>query len=96
MVRQDVARLSPFVGIRVSQILELTKLSDYVNTAQNPADLISRSVSAKDIGHMDIWRHGPSWLGTPENSWPDQPIEPLSHEQEECIAKKVKKDHYRC
>lgn len=92
-LRKDIARLSPFVGVRVSQILELTKHSEwkYVNTSENPADLISRSVSAKDIGKMNIWWNGPSWLVTHEHNWPEQPIKPLTQEQVEYIAKEVRK-----
>lgn len=90
---KDVARLSPFVGVRVSKILDLTKKNEwrYVNTSENPADLLSRSVAAKDIEHTPLWWHGPSWLATPETNWPEQPIRPLSHEQEECIAKEIRK-----
>lgn len=92
-LRKDVARLSPFVGVRVTKILDLTEQSEwrYVNTAENPADLLSRGVSAKDIKNMRLWWHGPSWLERSEKDWPEQRTQPLTKEQEECLAKEVRK-----
>lgn len=86
-LRKDVARLSQFVGVRVAKILDVTKQSEwcYGNTSENPADLLSRSVPAKDIGQLALWWNGPSWLVKHENTWPKQPMQ-----QQRCG-----KDQYR-
>lgn len=42
----------------------------YVNTKDNPADLISRGVKPSDLVNNQLWLHGPAWLLLPESRWP--------------------------
>ena len=37
----------------------------YVNTKENPADLVSRGIDASELIHNRLWWHGPEWLETP-------------------------------
>lgn len=63
--------LKVYVANRVSQILEVTEAGqwNYVNTKENPADLISRGVSAGLIKTAKLWWQGPSWLSKEESAW---------------------------
>jgi len=36
----------------------------------NPADLLSRGVTAEQLKIMDVWWCGPSWLAQPPRHWP--------------------------
>lgn len=92
-LRKDPAKLAPFVAVRVSEILDLTGPNcwRYVSTAENPADLLSRSVSAARFGNAALWWNGPSWLSKPTSEWPEQSIVPLTPDEEEHTAKEVRK-----
>ena len=54
-------------------IQELTNIErwKHVRTAYNPADLVSRGLSAKEIVSNDLWWHSPSWLSKPQAQWPE-------------------------
>lgn len=90
-LRKDTSRLAPFVAVRVAGILESTRVERwrYVNTAENPADLLSRSVSPARFGEAALWWKGPSWLVKPESEWPEQIIAQLTPEEIEHTAKEV-------
>ena len=64
----------PFVAARVSEIMELT--SDYkwmhVPSKANPADLLSRGSTPRDLSRCRLWWRGPLWLTSPQTSWPAQ------------------------
>lgn len=64
--------LKVFVGNRVSKINEATKgiRWRHVRTHDNPADIVSRGSSAKDLVDNNLWWHGPSWLRSLEKEWP--------------------------
>ncbi|XP_023711286.1 uncharacterized protein LOC111866509 [Cryptotermes secundus] len=36
----------------------------------NPADHLSRGITADRLKSLDKWRHGPSWLSLPPREWP--------------------------
>ncbi|XP_055543333.1 uncharacterized protein LOC129728886 [Wyeomyia smithii] len=54
--------LTVFVGNRVGQIQKLTDnfCWQYIPSAENPADMISRGMSPLDLVNSDFWLHGPS------------------------------------
>ncbi|XP_030759214.1 uncharacterized protein LOC115884703, partial [Sitophilus oryzae] len=61
-----------FVGNRVSQIQTLTS-SDawfYINSKENPADLLSRGVTPGDLINNQLWWKGPTWLSASKEKWP--------------------------
>ena len=61
----------PFIGNRVAEITESFPANTwrYVPTSHNPADLLTRGISAHQLKTSDLWIHGPSWLTTTEQ-WP--------------------------
>ncbi len=70
------ATLHTFVAHRVSAIQEILPSSEWkhVPTKDNPSDLISREMSAKKLINSKLWWHGPDWLLTSTDQWPDQKI----------------------
>ncbi|GFV69659.1 integrase catalytic domain-containing protein [Trichonephila clavipes] len=65
-IKKPLAQLKTFVRNRVSIIQELTE-SDfwkYVNSENNPADILSRgiSISPDKIQHCELWWFGPPFL----------------------------------
>ncbi|XP_055543032.1 uncharacterized protein LOC129728608 [Wyeomyia smithii] len=59
---------------------------------ENPADCISRGISADTIIDFDLWWQGPEWLRQPQANWPistnasDQPPEALEEARLTTIA----------
>lgn len=64
--------LKVFVANRVSHILDLTSPNQWrhVPTDSNPADLITRGISADAIYDCELWWKGPHWLREREDLWP--------------------------
>nr|CAH7755984.1 unnamed protein product [Callosobruchus chinensis] len=64
-----------FVSNRISKIQGSTDVSQWkhVASADNPADLVSRGISASQLPSCKIWWHGPVWLNKSEKEW----LEPL-------------------
>ena len=62
--------LKQFVTSRVQEITESFPYTmwKYCPTADNPADLLTRGISAAVLEESTLWRHGPTWLNT--NEWP--------------------------
>ena len=67
--------LSPYAGHRVAQILERSRFQQwqYVHTSQNPSDIPTRGMRAKDLADCRLWWEGPDFLQSPESEWPEQP-----------------------
>jgi len=63
--------LKPFVSNRVAMIQELLPNTQWrhVSNHNNPADLLSRGISACKLIASDLWWHGPLWLCQPKASW---------------------------
>ncbi|XP_060575018.1 uncharacterized protein LOC132732552 [Ruditapes philippinarum] len=64
-------KLKTFIQNRVTEIHEITENRKwrYCPTDQNPADLLTRGLSAKEYQKSRLWNNGPKWL--PDiNSWP--------------------------
>lgn len=67
----DPNRWKQFIANRVVEIQELTdplKWS-YCPTSENPADLLTRGISAATL-ISSVWLKGPDWLNLPEDQWP--------------------------
>lgn len=77
---------SVYVGNRVAKIQEITEGCEWrhVAGADNPADLISRGISANEIVHNKFWWNGPGWLAEDRENWPKstEPLPGLGEEQE--------------
>lgn len=78
-LRKDPSSLKVFIANRVASIQRNTDLKcwKYVNTKDNPADLLSRGVKPSDLAGNKLWLHGPEWLSKPTSEWPAEQF-PLS------------------
>ncbi|KAH9634570.1 hypothetical protein HF086_006195 [Spodoptera exigua] len=68
-------KLNAFVSHRINEIQTITHKHTwrYVPTKQNPADLISRGVTASVLINSDMWFSGPDFLRDDDSSWPTPP-----------------------
>lgn len=71
-IRNDPHKLKVYVAHRVTAIQQNTEIKHwrYVNTKDNPADLVSRGVKPSDLVENQLWLCGPEWLSKPEDEWP--------------------------
>lgn len=78
-IQGDSSRWKPFVANRIGMIQQLTNPSQWKHCAgtDNPADLLTRGVSANDLIESTLWRNGPEFLTENVNSWEsiDIPVE---------------------
>ena len=74
-LRNQNKRFQTFVANRVATVLQCTSTSQwrYVGTSENPADDVSRGLSAGELVHSERWRQGPPFLRLGEDSWPREP-----------------------
>ncbi|XP_070511538.1 uncharacterized protein [Cardiocondyla obscurior] len=65
-----------FVANRVGEIQRLTRASDWrhVPSTDNPADMLSRGVSGRELKDSSLWWNGPSFLRSEETEWPNNLI----------------------
>ncbi|XP_062538907.1 uncharacterized protein LOC134207198 [Armigeres subalbatus] len=73
-----------FVANRVAKIQSIAESSSWrhVSGKENPADLISRGISPKDILDNAFWWEGPDWLKEPSDHWPAASCSSSSEEAE--------------
>lgn len=92
-ISAPASKWKTFVGHRVSEIQELSSISQWrhVNTDTNPADIVSRGCSASQIIKSNLWWNGPDWLRAQEEQWPkyDQLTEANDCILEEKTTRKV-------
>lgn len=72
-----------FVANRVSKIQHATQNCswNHVSGQENPADLLSRGITAENILENKLWWQGPKWLQLAQTSWPfDHPDSALCAE----------------
>ena len=67
-IRGEPLRWKQFVANRVTEIQSLTTPSDWSHCPgeENPADLTTRGLSAKELVSSRLWVSGPSWLAAPQ------------------------------
>ncbi|XP_062538223.1 uncharacterized protein LOC134206510 [Armigeres subalbatus] len=60
-----------FVANRISEIQATTVGShwQHVSGRENPADMISRGVSAEELINSGLWKRGPKWLREDKSTW---------------------------
>ncbi|KAJ8051026.1 hypothetical protein HOLleu_04443 [Holothuria leucospilota] len=82
-VRGHSRKFKPFVAHRVGEIQESSSPQQwrYVPTASNPADLVTRGVSARELTSKEFWWSGPSYLKQEETNWPKNKVEKGSQEK---------------
>ena len=66
----------PFVANLVGEIQTSTDPQQwrYIPTSLNPADILSRGMTAADLAKCDRWWKGPEFLRKPEEAWPTKVI----------------------
>jgi hypothetical protein len=71
-----------FVANRVSEILNLSNIQNWkhVNSADNPADIISRGVYPSELLINNLWFTGPHWLSQNPDGWPSQTAQQITDE----------------
>ncbi len=70
--------LDRFIANRISAIQSKLPASHWrhVGSKDNPADLASRGMLAKDLVDCELWWKGPSWLTGPPDQWPSKLLTP--------------------
>lgn len=71
-IKKDPSLLKAFVSNRIRKIQTDTKgyVWIYVDSINNPADLVSRGLKKNDFIGNRLWQEGLSWLLKPEIKWP--------------------------
>jgi hypothetical protein len=71
-IRSDPNSWKTFVCNRVTEIQSHTSPMQWRHCPgqENPADHLKRGLLMSQIQSLDIWWHGPSWLGKHEEYWP--------------------------
>ena len=71
-VRGRSREFKPFIAIRVGEIQTSTRPEQwrYIPTAQNPADCVTRGMSAANLVKSNTWWRGPEFLRQDEENWP--------------------------
>ncbi|KAK7881024.1 hypothetical protein WMY93_030613 [Mugilogobius chulae] len=71
----ESCRFKVFVGTRVSEIQDLTASHTwrYVDTANNPADDLTRGKTLAELAIPNRWIQGPAFLRSPQHAWPQTP-----------------------
>ncbi|XP_051157421.1 uncharacterized protein LOC127279230 [Leptopilina boulardi] len=71
-IRSSPHTLKTFESNRLNKIQELTINCEWrhIRTEHNPADLISRGLSPKEILNNSLWFNGPVWINEKEDNWP--------------------------
>jgi hypothetical protein len=88
-IKMQSSNLKVFVGHRVAEIQEISDINNwfYVNTADNPADLISRGLLPSKLVESTWWK-GPQWLAIPTDQW-SSPVVPQNSNDIPDIKTKV-------
>ncbi|XP_064469710.1 uncharacterized protein LOC135384438 [Ornithodoros turicata] len=72
-IRHHPSRWNPFVAHRVSELRTLSDPDMWKHCVgeDNPADLITRGISAHRLVEEDLCWHGPKWLKDDPSEWPN-------------------------
>ena len=57
---------------------------------ENPADIISRGMAAKELENEELWWFGPKFLKNEKSSWPENKVEKFDESLKE--VKKAKQE----
>jgi hypothetical protein len=86
LISKQTKSKSKFLKNRIKDLVSLTdnitnkykipfKYS-YVNTTENPADLLTRGISFKKfVENFSLWTQGPCWLSNVFEEWPKYPLQ---------------------
>jgi len=62
-----------FVSHRVGEVQQFSSATEWshVRSSENPADVLSRGCSPKQLREHKLWWEGPQWLQVDESLWPN-------------------------
>lgn len=85
-IQAEPAKLSVFVGNRVADIQEQAKGFKFrhIRSNHNPADIISRGMTANELSKCEFWWYGPEFLKLQQQDWPDSILAIDPENEEEC------------
>lgn len=85
-LRRDPHTNKPFVANKVADILQLSDNASWrhVSGTINPADLLSRGVTASQLAASTLWWTG-DWLALPQAEWPKSTVQSLSPEEKHSV-----------
>lgn len=71
-LRKPIDNLKVFVANRVTRILDVASVDQFrhICSEENPADLISRGISAENLLSNKLWWQGPKMLAEDIENWP--------------------------
>lgn len=91
-LKKDVAKYKPFVANRAIAIRTKSGkgIWQHIDGTTNPADLITRGISAELLKKNTIWWHGPQWLSTERNMWPTPIVSTITPQMHDVIKAEEK------
>ncbi|KFM63037.1 hypothetical protein X975_02648, partial [Stegodyphus mimosarum] len=71
-IKSRAKKWKPFIANRISEIHEISDPCAWRHCEGklNPADIITKGCSAKELIDFPKWWHGPAFLSLPESQWP--------------------------
>ncbi|MCG8429762.1 MAG: A17 family peptidase, partial [Candidatus Omnitrophica bacterium] len=92
-IRGRSRQFKAFIANRVGEIQSISNPQQwrYVSTDKNPADLLTRGLTATDLSSSEIWWNGPGFLSKEEDQWPENPCVKQATEQRTEIEIEIKK-----
>ena len=92
-IKESSSRRKAFVANRVQEIQNLTDPCcwNHIADSDNPADLLTKGLSAKALTRSVEWLHGPRWLAS--NSLPES-VKTLNQKHEDIIHREVRVTQY--
>ncbi|XP_064465083.1 uncharacterized protein LOC135376504 [Ornithodoros turicata] len=71
-IQGDANRWKQFVQNRVREIQDITNSAEwrYCNTKENPADMLTRGITADKLIDSQRWWTGPNWILCDQRQWP--------------------------
>ena len=86
-LRANVKRFTLFPRNRLQRILSHSRVYDwnFVGTKANPADKLTRGLSAKSLVKDKCWFEGPEFLKFSPDKWPVLPLNLSSSEVSKCF-----------
>ncbi|KFM71288.1 hypothetical protein X975_00963, partial [Stegodyphus mimosarum] len=97
-VKGSAKRWKQFVANRVVEIQDRSSPSDwyYCPSEDNPADLLTRGISAEKLVLHEKWWSGPIWLRKSFESWPNQRVRELPNVDNAEILTEQRKNSVKC
>ncbi|XP_064469707.1 uncharacterized protein LOC135384434 [Ornithodoros turicata] len=71
-IQNEPTRWNQFVANRVAEIRTLSSLETWSHciSSDNPADLLTRGITAQRLVETQLWWNGPQWLNNDPAEWP--------------------------